>query len=32
MPLPLYRVADWMARTVLVYTLGVPAAKFNSLP
>ncbi len=29
MPLPLYRVADWLARTVLVYTLGVPAAKFN---
>jgi transposase len=29
MPLPLYRVADWLAQTVLVYTLGVPAAKFN---
>jgi transposase len=28
-PRPLYRVADWLARTVLVYTLGVPAAKFN---
>jgi transposase len=29
MPLPLYQVADWLAQTVLVYTLGVPAAKFN---
>jgi hypothetical protein len=29
MPLPLYQVADWLARTVLVYTLGIPAAKFN---
>jgi transposase len=29
MPLPLYQVADWLARTVLVYRLGVPAAKFN---
>ena len=28
-PRPLYRVADWMARTVLVHTLGVPADKFN---
>jgi len=28
-PRPLYRVADWLARTVLVYTLGVPAKKFN---
>jgi transposase len=28
-PRPLYQVADWLARTVLVYTLGVPAAKFN---
>jgi len=28
-PRPLYRVADWLARTVLVYQLGVPAAKFN---
>jgi transposase len=28
-PRPLYRVADWLARTVLVYTLGVPAEKFN---
>jgi transposase len=29
MPLPVYRIADWMARTVLVRTLGIPAAKFN---
>jgi transposase len=29
MPLPLYQVADWLAQTVLVYTLNVPAAKFN---
>jgi transposase len=29
MPLPAYRIADWMARTVLVRTLGIPAAKFN---
>jgi transposase len=29
MPLPLYQVADWLARTVLVYTLGIPASKFN---
>ena len=29
MPLPLYQVADWLAQTVLVYTLGVPATKFN---
>ncbi len=28
-PRPLYHVADWVARTVLVYTLGIPAAKFN---
>jgi len=28
-PRPLYRVADWLARTVLVYTLGVPIEKFN---
>lgn len=28
-PRPLYQVADWLARTVLVYRLGVPAAKFN---
>lgn len=29
MPLPLYQVADWLARTVLVLTLGIPASKFN---
>jgi hypothetical protein len=29
MPLPLYQVADWLGQTVLVYTLGIPAAKFN---
>jgi transposase len=29
MPLPLYQVADWLAQTVLVYVLGIPAAKFN---
>jgi transposase len=28
-PRPLYRVADWVARTVLVYVLGVPVEKFN---
>jgi len=28
-PRALYQVADWLARTVLVYTLGVPASKFN---
>jgi len=28
-PLPLYRVADWVGRTVLTGVLGVPAAKFN---
>jgi len=28
-PRPLYRVADWLARTVLVYQPGVPAQKFN---
>jgi transposase len=28
-PRALYHVADWLARTVLVYTLGVPAEKFN---
>jgi len=28
-PCPLYQVADWLARTVLVYSLGVPAEKFN---
>jgi len=29
MPLLLYHVADWLARTVLVYTLGLQAEKFN---
>jgi transposase len=29
MPLPLYHIADWVGRTVLVYVLGIPAAKFN---
>jgi transposase len=28
-PRPLYQVADWLAQTVLAYTLGVPATKFN---
>jgi transposase len=28
-PRPLYRIADWLARTVLVHTLDVPAEKFN---
>jgi transposase len=28
-PRPLYQIADWLARTVLVYTLGIPATKFN---
>jgi transposase len=28
-PRPLYRVADWLARTVLIYQLGVSAEKFN---
>ena len=28
-PRALYQVADWLARTVLVYTLGVPVDKFN---
>jgi transposase len=28
-PRPLYRIADWLARTVLVYQLGVLANKFN---
>jgi transposase len=28
-PRPLYRVADWLARTALVYQLGVSAEKFN---
>ena len=29
MPLPLYEMADWLAQTVLVHTVGVPVAKFN---
>ncbi|MBU0491447.1 MAG: IS1634 family transposase [Chloroflexi bacterium] len=29
MPLPVYQVADWLGRTVLVNVLGIPAAKFN---
>jgi hypothetical protein len=28
-PRALYRIADWLARTVLIYTLDVPAEKFN---
>lgn len=28
-PQPLYKVADWLAHTVLVHTVGIPAAKFN---
>lgn len=28
-PLPLYQVADWVGRTVLVHLLNIPAAKFN---
>jgi transposase len=28
-PRALYRVADWLSRTVLVYALGIPAEKFN---
>lgn len=28
-PRPLYQVADWVAQTVLVYVLGIPARKFN---
>lgn len=28
-PRPLYKIADWLSRTVLVYRLGVPASKFN---
>jgi transposase len=29
MPLPLYQVVDWIARTMLVQILGVSATKFN---
>ena len=28
-PRPLYKIADWLAQTVLVHHLGVPAEKFN---
>jgi transposase len=28
-PLPLYRVADWVGRTVLASQLNIPASKFN---
>lgn len=28
-PRPLFRIADWMSRTVLVRTLGISADKFN---
>jgi transposase len=28
-PRPLYRIADWIARTTLRCTLGIPAEKFN---
>ncbi len=28
-PRPLYKVADWLAQTVLIHTLGIPPAKFN---
>ena len=28
-PQPLYKVADWLAHTVLVHTLEIPVAKFN---
>jgi hypothetical protein len=28
-PRPLFQVADWVARTVLVSVLGIPASKFN---
>jgi transposase len=28
-PRPLSWIADWVARTVLVHTLGIPATKFN---
>ena len=29
LPLPLYRIADWVGQTSLVATLGIPAEKFN---
>ena len=28
-PRPLYKIADWLAQTVLVHQVGVPAEKFN---
>lgn len=28
-PRPLYQVADWLAQTVLVYAMGIPAERFN---
>ncbi len=28
-PRPLYKVADWLAQTILIAALGIPAAKFN---
>jgi transposase len=28
-PRPLYKIADWLAQTVLVHQLGVPTEKFN---
>jgi transposase len=28
-PRPLLKIADWVAKTVLVYKIGVPASKFN---
>ena len=28
-PRPLFKIADWVAKTVLVHRLGVPASKFN---
>jgi transposase len=28
-PRPLYQIAQWLAQTMLVCTMGVPAAKFN---
>lgn len=28
-PRPLYKIADWLAQTVLVHQLGLPAEKFN---
>lgn len=28
-PKPLYRIANWVGKTVLVYKLGIPASQFN---